>query len=82
MGGQLLGREYILPFGRHFVGFRVGVVERVDGDSTVDLDRFLRAFSVEHHAPAKPANAWPTCLVQNGVAPDGRCMIRDSWLRD
>ena len=61
-GEVLYGKEELF-FRCRIVRVRVFVVECVDGQLPVDLDRLLRVFRVEHQSPAEPAHTRLACMM-------------------
>jgi hypothetical protein len=69
--GDLVFCEDEFPIGLYVARVAIFLVERIDDQCAIDLDRRLLPFGVEHQPPAEPACRRIVALVQYCVRPVG-----------
>jgi hypothetical protein len=78
MRGKLIFGEDELSIGFDIGGIAILLVESIDDQCALGLDRFLVSVRIKHQATAKPSNGNLVRLVENRVCPIGGNLVRHS----
>ena len=76
MGGKLLWRNHVLAIRPGISLVACGLVESVDNQRSVHLDRLLTLFVIEHQATAESPRRGPVGSMEHGVGPHGHDFAR------